>query len=37
MSVLHLTAQFGQKTGAQRTFLLHQIDEANVGPSVEME
>ncbi len=35
--VLHLTAPFGQKTGAQQTFLLHQIDEAAMGQSVEIE
>ncbi len=31
---MYLSAQFGQKIGAQQTFLLHQIYEAAVGQSV---
>ena len=34
---MYLTAQFGQKIGAQQTFLLHQIYEAAVGQGVEIE
>lgn len=34
--VMYLTAQFGQKIGAQQTFLLHQIYESAVGQSVEI-
>lgn len=33
---MYLTAQFGQKIGAQQTFMLHQIYEAAVGQSVEI-
>jgi len=33
---MDLTAQFGQKIGAQQTFMLHQIYEAAVGQSVEI-
>jgi hypothetical protein len=33
---MYLTAQFGQKIGAQQTFLLHQIYESAVGQSVEI-
>ena len=31
---MYLSAQFGQKIGAQQTFMLHQIYEAAVGQSV---
>ena len=33
---MYLSAQFGQKIGAQQTFLLHQIYEEAVGRSVEI-
>jgi hypothetical protein len=33
---MYLSAQFGQKFGAQQTFLLHQIYEEAVGQSVEI-
>lgn len=33
---MYLFAQFGQKIGAQQTFMLHQIYEAAVGESVEI-
>jgi hypothetical protein len=33
---MYLTAQFGQKIGAQQTFLLHQIYESAVGRSIEI-
>ena len=34
---MYLSAQFGQKIGAQQTFQLHQIYEAAVGQSVMIE
>ncbi len=34
---LYLLAQFGQKVGAQQTFLLHQIYESAVGRPAEIE
>ena len=34
---MYLSAQLGQKIGAQQTFLLHQIYEAAVGQSVAIE
>lgn len=34
---LYLLAQFGQKLGAQQTFLLHQAYEAAIGDSVEID
>jgi hypothetical protein len=37
MAAMYVCAQFGQKIGAQQTFLLHQIYERAVGESVELE
>lgn len=34
--VLYATAQFGQKIGAQQTFLLHQVYESVIGAHVEV-
>jgi hypothetical protein len=36
MAGMYVTAQFGQKVGAQQTFLLHQIYERAVGERVEI-
>jgi hypothetical protein len=34
---MYVSAQLGQKIGAQQTFLLHQIYERAVGQSVEIK
>jgi hypothetical protein len=34
---MYLLAQFGQKIGAQQTFLLHQIYEQAVGTTIEIK
>jgi len=36
MAAMYVSAQLGQKIGAQQTFLLHQIYERAVGKSVEI-
>jgi hypothetical protein len=37
MAAMYVSAQFGQKLGAQQTFLLHQIYESAVGEGAEIE